>query len=70
MIIKNIRIFDKNSFAQGNLVIEKDRIARILIDENGVNKGPSSETDLHRNQEVLHYESHWISPVPQANSAK
>lgn len=53
MIIKNIRIFDKNSFAQGNLVIEKDRIARILIDENGVNKGPSSENDLHRNQEAI-----------------
>lgn len=53
MIIKNIRIFDKNSFAQGNLVIEKDRIAGILIDENAVNKGPSSETGFHKNQEVI-----------------
>lgn len=51
MIIKNVRIFDSTQFIPGCIVIEKDRIARIITDEAGV--GSFSETDFQQNEEVI-----------------
>lgn len=50
MIIKNVRIFDKESkFIPGSIVVEKDRIVRIITDEDG----SFSETDQPGNEEVI-----------------
>nr|WP_297768963.1 N-acetylglucosamine-6-phosphate deacetylase [uncultured Butyrivibrio sp.] len=52
MIIKNVRIFDKESkFIPGSIVIEKDRIVRIITDEDS--KGSFSETNQPKDEEVI-----------------